>query len=183
MVLVTGGAKGIGRMISEGYVASGATVYISSRDAKACEQAVNELNALGKGKAHAIPANFYTEEDCKKLAEELSKRESSTLNCGWPKMPDQCANHPVQSSTSWSTTPAPTGPPPTTNTPPPAGPESSPSTSTASSPLPRCSRQCWNGVRRRVTPRGLSTSEASTGSAFRRRRRLPTAPARLVCTT
>ncbi|RMJ22064.1 short chain dehydrogenase reductase [Aspergillus sp. HF37] len=76
VVLVTGGAKGIGRMISEGYVASGATVYISSRDAKACEQAVNELNALGKGKAHAIPANFYTEEDCKKLAEELSKRES-----------------------------------------------------------------------------------------------------------
>lgn len=77
MVLVTGGAKGIGRMISEGYVANGATVYISSRDAKACEQAVTELNALGKGKAYAIPANFYTEEDCKKLAEELSKRESS----------------------------------------------------------------------------------------------------------
>lgn len=80
MVLVTGGAKGIGRMISEGYVASGATVYISSRDAKACEQAVTELNALGKGKAYAIPANFYTEEDCKKLAEELSKRESS-MSC------------------------------------------------------------------------------------------------------
>lgn len=79
MVLVTGGAKGIGRMISEGYVANGATVYISSRDAKACDQAVNELNAIGKGKAYAIPANFYTEEDCKKLADELSKRESSKL--------------------------------------------------------------------------------------------------------
>lgn len=79
MVLVTGGAKGIGRMISEGYVANGATVYISSRDAKACEKAVNELNALGKGKAHAIPADFYKEEDVKKLAEELGKRESSTF--------------------------------------------------------------------------------------------------------
>lgn len=77
MVLVTGGAKGIGRMISEGYVTNGATVYISSRDAAACEQAVKELNALGKGKAAAIPANFYKEEDCKKLAEELAKRESS----------------------------------------------------------------------------------------------------------
>ena len=77
MVLVTGGAKGIGRMISEGYVTNGATVYISSRDAKACDQAVNELNALGKGKAHAIPADFYKYDDVKKLAEELGKRESS----------------------------------------------------------------------------------------------------------
>lgn len=77
VVLVTGGAKGIGRMISEGYVTNGATVYISSRDAKACEQAVNELNALGKGKAHAIPADFYSYDDVKRLAEELGKRESS----------------------------------------------------------------------------------------------------------
>jgi len=77
VVLVTGGAKGIGRMISEGYVSNGATVYISSRDAKACEEAVNELNALGKGKAHSIPADFYKEEDIKKLAEELAKRENS----------------------------------------------------------------------------------------------------------
>jgi NAD(P)-dependent dehydrogenase (short-subunit alcohol dehydrogenase family) len=64
-------------MISEGYVANGATVYISSRDAKSCENAVQELNALGKGKAAAIPADFYKEEDCKKLAEEFGKRESS----------------------------------------------------------------------------------------------------------
>lgn len=76
-MLVTGGAKGIGRMISEGFVANGATVYISSRDAKSCDQAVNELNALGKGKAHAIPANFYKEEECQRLAEELKKREGS----------------------------------------------------------------------------------------------------------
>jgi len=75
VVLVTGGAKGIGRMISEGFVANGAKVYISSRDAKACEQACKELNALGKGSAHAIPADFYKLEDCKRLAEELKKRE------------------------------------------------------------------------------------------------------------
>jgi NAD(P)-dependent dehydrogenase (short-subunit alcohol dehydrogenase family) len=75
-VLVTGGAKGIGRMISEGFVTNGAKVYISSRDAKACEQACKELNALGKGSAHAIPADFYKLEDCKKMADELKKRES-----------------------------------------------------------------------------------------------------------
>jgi short-subunit dehydrogenase len=64
-------------MISEGYVQNGAKVYISSRDAKACEQACKELNALGKGSAYAIPADFYKEADCKKLAEELAKRETS----------------------------------------------------------------------------------------------------------
>ncbi|KAF8862457.1 short-chain dehydrogenase/reductase-like protein sdr [Acephala macrosclerotiorum] len=76
VVLVTGGAKGIGRMISEGFVANGAKVYISSRDAKACEQACKELNALGKGSAHSIPADFYKLEDCKRMVEELKKRET-----------------------------------------------------------------------------------------------------------
>lgn len=79
VVLVTGGAKGLGRMISEGFVGAGARVYISSRDAKACDQAVKELNALGKGTAAAIPADFYKESECKRLAEELGKRESSML--------------------------------------------------------------------------------------------------------
>lgn len=87
-MLVTGGAKGIGRMISEGFVQNGAKVYISSRDAKACEQACKELNALGKGSAYAIPANLYKEEDCKQLAQELGKREKSMYNrlrqlAGW----------------------------------------------------------------------------------------------------
>ena len=67
-------------MISEGFVANGAKVYISSRDAKACDGACKELNALGKGQAYAIPADFYKEEECKRLAEELGKREKSTLN-------------------------------------------------------------------------------------------------------
>ncbi|PVH76224.1 NAD(P)-binding protein [Cadophora sp. DSE1049] len=76
VVLITGGAKGIGRMISEGFVANGAKVYISSRDAKACEQACKELNAMGKGNAHYIQADLYKVEDCKKIAEELRKRET-----------------------------------------------------------------------------------------------------------
>lgn len=76
VVLVTGGAKGIGRMISEGFVTNGAKVYISSRDAKACEQACKELNALGKGSAYSIPADFYKLEDCKRMVEEVKKRET-----------------------------------------------------------------------------------------------------------
>lgn len=69
-------------MISEGFVANGATVYISSRDGKACETAVNELNGLGKGTAYSIPADFYREEDCKKLAEALAKRENGESDDG-----------------------------------------------------------------------------------------------------
>lgn len=74
VVLVTGGAKGIGRMISTGFVQNGATVYVSSRDAKACEQACKELNELGKGKADFITADLYKEDDITKLAAELKKR-------------------------------------------------------------------------------------------------------------
>jgi short-subunit dehydrogenase len=64
-------------MISEGFIQNGAKVYISSRDAKACEQACQELNALGKGKADYIQADFYKEEAITKVAEELKKREGS----------------------------------------------------------------------------------------------------------
>lgn len=83
--LQTGGAKGIGRMISEGFVRAGAKVYISSRDAKSCEQAVQELNATGPGTAAAIPANFYDEKECKRLADELKRRESSASAYNHPK--------------------------------------------------------------------------------------------------
>jgi len=73
-------------MISEGYVTNGAKVYITSRDAKACQQACDELNALAKenrtgGEARWIAADFYKEEDCKKMAEELAKRERGRSGC------------------------------------------------------------------------------------------------------
>lgn len=75
-MLVTGGAKGIGLMISRGFIANGAKVYISSRDAKACEAAASELNAAGPGKAIALPADLLQLAECQRLAAELSKRES-----------------------------------------------------------------------------------------------------------
>ena len=34
--LITGGSRGIGRMIAEGYLQAGAKVYISSRKADVC---------------------------------------------------------------------------------------------------------------------------------------------------
>ncbi|KAI0107160.1 short chain dehydrogenase/reductase family [Nemania sp. FL0031] len=75
IVLVTGGAKGIGRMISEGFVANGAKVYIASRDAKACEKAAAEMTAQGPGSCVALPADLLQLAECKRLAAELQARE------------------------------------------------------------------------------------------------------------
>lgn len=73
-------------MISEGYVANGARVYISGRDAKACAQAAAELNAIGKaspssgGSAVALPADLQSLDECKKVASELARREAGGLH-------------------------------------------------------------------------------------------------------
>ena len=79
-MLITGGAKGIGRMISEGFVANGAKVYLSSRDEQACAQACKELNSLGQGRADYIVADLYKESDVQGLADEIQKREGSTYS-------------------------------------------------------------------------------------------------------
>jgi NAD(P)-dependent dehydrogenase (short-subunit alcohol dehydrogenase family) len=71
--LVTGGSRGIGRMIAEGYVEAGAKVYVSSRKAKACEQTAAELSA--KGTCIPLAADLSTEEGCRRLAEELARAE------------------------------------------------------------------------------------------------------------
>jgi NAD(P)-dependent dehydrogenase (short-subunit alcohol dehydrogenase family) len=47
IALITGGSRGIGRMIAAGYVARGAKVYISSRKAGACDATAAEVSAGG----------------------------------------------------------------------------------------------------------------------------------------
>jgi NAD(P)-dependent dehydrogenase (short-subunit alcohol dehydrogenase family) len=73
--LVTGGSRGIGRMIAEGYVAAGATVHIASRDAKRCAATASELSELaGQGSASAIVADLSTEAGCRALADAMAER-------------------------------------------------------------------------------------------------------------
>jgi NAD(P)-dependent dehydrogenase (short-subunit alcohol dehydrogenase family) len=71
VALVTGGSRGIGRMIAEGFVASGAKVYVSSRRADACEATAA---ALGPN-AVALPHDVSTVEGCRALAADLAERE------------------------------------------------------------------------------------------------------------
>jgi NAD(P)-dependent dehydrogenase (short-subunit alcohol dehydrogenase family) len=71
-VLVTGGSRGIGRMIAAGFVEAGADVYISSRKADVCDAAAEELSSTGR--CASLPADLSTEEGCRLLAEALAGR-------------------------------------------------------------------------------------------------------------
>ena len=50
--LVTGGSRGIGRMIAEGFVDAGVNVYISSRKADVCAEVAAELSKNGDVRRH-----------------------------------------------------------------------------------------------------------------------------------
>ncbi len=55
--IITGGTRGIGRAMAEGFVAAGANVVVSSRKADACEETEAHLKGMG-GNALGIPANM-----------------------------------------------------------------------------------------------------------------------------
>ena len=73
VALVTGGSRGIGRMMAEGLVQAGATVYVSSRKKDACDRTAVELSALGA--CRAAPADVATEDGRAALVEAIGARE------------------------------------------------------------------------------------------------------------
>jgi NAD(P)-dependent dehydrogenase (short-subunit alcohol dehydrogenase family) len=73
--LVTGGSRGIGRMIAAGFIAQGAKVYISSRKAEACDSTAAELSA-GGGRCVSLPQDVSTVDGCRALAAAYAKHES-----------------------------------------------------------------------------------------------------------
>lgn len=73
--LITGGSRGIGRMIAAGFLAQGARVYISARKAAACDQTALELSA--KGRCVSLPADVSTSDGVKALVGAYSQHEDS----------------------------------------------------------------------------------------------------------
>jgi NAD(P)-dependent dehydrogenase (short-subunit alcohol dehydrogenase family) len=73
--LVTGGSRGIGRMIAAGFLTQGAKVYISSRKAQACDDTARELSALGP--CFSLPADVSTVAGARGLAAAYAAKEGS----------------------------------------------------------------------------------------------------------
>jgi NAD(P)-dependent dehydrogenase (short-subunit alcohol dehydrogenase family) len=73
--LVTGGSRGIGRMIAAGFLRAGARVYISARKAEACDATAKELSALGP--CVSLPADVSTLEGAHALVAAYLAREHS----------------------------------------------------------------------------------------------------------
>src|SRR5690349_8968438 len=72
--LITGGSRGIGKMIAAGFLAHGARVYISSRKSQACEETAKELSKNG-GTCIPLPMDSSTVEGAKALAAAFQARE------------------------------------------------------------------------------------------------------------
>ena len=77
VALVTGGSRGIGRMIAAGYLRQGAArVYITARKAEQCQATAEELSKLG-GECIALPCDISSMEGTQALAAEMARRESA----------------------------------------------------------------------------------------------------------
>ena len=65
-VVITGGTRGIGRMIAGGFVAGGADVIVTSRKAEAVERTVAELGDLGA--IRGVASDLSSEEGARSFA-------------------------------------------------------------------------------------------------------------------
>ena len=76
VAVVTGGSRGIGKMIAAAFLAQGAArVYITARKAGPCEATAKELSAQYGGECIALPIDISTIAGIDLLAAEIGKRE------------------------------------------------------------------------------------------------------------
>jgi 3-oxoacyl-[acyl-carrier protein] reductase len=74
--VVTGSSRGIGAEIARVYAKAGARVVVSSRDLKACELVVKEIENLG-GEAIAVQCDVSKEDEVKNLIDKAAENYGS----------------------------------------------------------------------------------------------------------
>ena len=75
IVLVTGGSRGIGEMIAEGFIANGAKVYITSRKENDIKETATRLKEKYGGICEPISCDISNIKGIEMLFEEFSKKE------------------------------------------------------------------------------------------------------------
>ena len=74
-VLVTGGSRGIGYMIAQGFAQAGANVVLTSRSEEACQEAAALLQC------QYIVSNVSNRQGCEELAAQVGKIFDNKLHC------------------------------------------------------------------------------------------------------
>lgn len=73
--LITGGSRGLGAYMAQGFLEAGAKrVYITARKTEACEEAAKALSEFGE--CIALPGDVATAEGITQLVAEINQRES-----------------------------------------------------------------------------------------------------------
>ncbi|MEM8771045.1 MAG: SDR family oxidoreductase [Pseudomonadota bacterium] len=73
IAVVTGGSRGIGKMIAQGFLEQGAKVYITARKAEASDATAKELSAYGE--CISMPHDLSTVDGCREFAKEVTAKD------------------------------------------------------------------------------------------------------------
>ena len=92
IAVITGGSRGIGRAVCEGFARAGADVVIASRRLDACEAAAKEISSATGRTALPVACHVGRWEDCDQLVEtvyaELGRCDVLVNNAGMSPLYD-----------------------------------------------------------------------------------------------
>jgi short-subunit dehydrogenase len=74
VVVITGGATGLGEMAAQAFVQNGAKVIIASRKQAELEKTASRLSKLGPGSCDYVVADLKNKTGCLHLSAEVAKK-------------------------------------------------------------------------------------------------------------